>query len=459
MKTTFILLTEDNSGLPIALKLEDEGHKVLYACKPKTDDKHPERTLKIGDGLLQNKVSWNELTNKPPKDAIIIFDMNHHPELADKYRNLGYTVLGSGSFAYELEENRKYGLELMNQAGILTPNTYGFKNVNEALKFLENPPDENPYVFKPDKEEAWMTFVSKDHEQMKKWIEKFAPKIKKGFLLQEVVEGIEISVEMWFNGKDAILYDATLERKRRSNDDEGRNTGCAGDVVWKLNGNERIIQEGINKSLPFFRKNKLPMMIDLNCIVNDDGLWGLEWTPRFGYDASFSLFQLLKIPLGSVLERLVKGEDILMDYAFSSDFALSIRILRDMIEPELPIEIKPTSQHEGKLWWWDIVMGQDGLETGGSGEEIVIITTQAPTIDEAKKIMYEDLEPCIIIPDGDKRTDIGVKAKEDYENLKMLGWLTGKEKEYAVSKPSAKKVHVLPAPPNSEAVGEGNPEK
>jgi phosphoribosylamine-glycine ligase len=92
------------------------------------------------------------------------------------------------------------------------------------------------FVFKPNggqEQDTATTYVSKSSDDMLRYLDKLGT-ITKGveFILQEVVNGTEVSVEGWFNGEDFYFINGTLEEKKFMEGNKGPNTGCAGNLVW-----------------------------------------------------------------------------------------------------------------------------------------------------------------------------------------------------------------------------------
>ena len=59
---------------------------------------------------------------------------------------------------------------------------------------------------------------------------------------------------------------------------------------------------------PILREHEYIGPIDLNSVVNSDGVWGLEFTPRFGYDALPALLELVDGEIGPVIASMARGE-------------------------------------------------------------------------------------------------------------------------------------------------------
>src|SRR4029077_21283944 len=126
---------------------------------------------------------------------------------------------------------------------------------------------------------------------------------------QDFVEGTEISTEGWFNGREFMQpWNHTIERKQLMNDGLGPSGGCAGNVVWPVWEINHVIEEGIARMAPILAEHDYIGPIDLNSVVNDEGVWGLEFTPRFGYDALPALLELIDGEIGPTIAAMARGE-------------------------------------------------------------------------------------------------------------------------------------------------------
>jgi len=125
------------------------------------------------------------------------------------------------------------------------------------------------------------------------------------------VQGQEVSTEGWFDGSNFHFHNHTLEEKKFMAGGYGPNTGCAGNLMWSTNGANRLFSHGIGKTREFLRDHGYRGMVDLNTIVNEQHCYGLEFTPRFGYDSSPSIFSTLDSDLGSFLYSVATGQEIM----------------------------------------------------------------------------------------------------------------------------------------------------
>ena len=165
-------------------------------------------------------------------------------------------VIGDSEIADELEDNRLFGIEIMEKCGIEVPPYEVFSDIDAAKKHIRK--TKKKYVFKPNggqEQETASTYVSTSPEDMLDYIDRLG-EMSKGaeFLLQEVVDGTEVSTEAYFDGEDFHLINGTLEEKKFMDNRRGPNTGCSGNLVWCYRKPPKIFERGLEKLAPYFKK-------------------------------------------------------------------------------------------------------------------------------------------------------------------------------------------------------------
>lgn len=396
-------------------RLQDEGHEVSLFIKEK-------EYSSVYDGVLPKK-------KVPGEDDIIIFDSSGMGKIADLYRKNGYKVFGASGFHDELENSRGFGLEFMENHGISIPETEIFVDFAKGYEFIEKNKDDW-YVFKPSGKNvaASWTYCGCDAEDLTlfmQYIEKnFANDID-DFVLQKFVEGKLISSEYWV-GKNGFInpMNHTVEVKKLMNDDIGPSTGCQGNLVWIGEENSEIAEllQGCEEDLV---KAGYIGPIDLNAIVNKDGIFGLEWTPRFGLDAMPTLLAMLDMDVGELISDLVEGTDTEM--SFKSDFSGGVRITIPPypIEPKSMKELQKISPNEGipirgldegycDVYFYEVkVEGDLIIHSSGTG---VIACVSSPGADPEDCFIdpMQLLDECKV-PEKQYRTDLNKVLPEMYE--------------------------------------------
>ena len=266
-----LLASAGGIGCWFLLRLQREGHECdWFEVEPEPRHQY------VLKGLIPPP-----LKDKPkfkPYD-LVIFDCTGNAELAEEAAKVS-PVIGDSELASKLEDDRQFGIEVMEECGIEVPPYQTFENPEEAKSFIaENP---KRYVYKPfvvdgEEQECDTTYVSDSAEDLTRSIDALFEDSKGApFLLQEVVEGTEISTEGYFDGARFHFLNHTLEEKKFMSGCYGPNTGCSGNLVWVPEHDNRLMGE-IKKLTPFLKEAGYRGMIDLNAIVNESHAYGLEF--------------------------------------------------------------------------------------------------------------------------------------------------------------------------------------
>ena len=419
-----LIVTYSMYGAWFSLQLEEEDHTVdIWLCSH-YDDFSP-----VLSGIIKTP-----LRAKPNfKDYdLVLFDLTGKPKIAEEVMSLGIPCIGDGDLHSQLEDDRLFGIEVMEQCGVGVPFYETFDDIGEAKRFIKK--TNKTFVFKPNggqDQDTATTYVSKSPEDMLRYLDKLGG-ITKGveFLLQEIVHGTEISTEGWFNGEEFFLVNGTLEEKKFMNDRKGPNTGCSGNLVWiydQMNP-PYIFKEGLQKLKDYLQEYKFRGMIDLNTIVTDNKLYGLEWTPRFGYDASATLYSCFN-NIGDFFGAIASG--VRPDVDIISTYASAIRLsippypseIKNKHPEEIPIEGIEEDDCVKNCFLYDCCIGEsDTMCTAGINGLICVPIQSGGSIQETFAKLKIQMSK-IHFPDMQYRTDIEKCVTERYRILDNQGWL------------------------------------
>lgn len=419
----FFMMSKCGEGCGLLEKIRQEGNRTRLYISEKD-------YYSVYEGILKNEKTCN-----PEEDEIVIFDSSSFGEEADRYRRKGIKVFGASGFHDKLENSRNFGLEFMQECGIDIPDTYQFKSTEfgKAFDFLNSPPNEGErFVFKPSGDlPSHLTYVGEDSDELTEYmhfVEGHYGKEIKDFVLQKFVEGALVSSEFWM-GPGGFIRPAnqTIELKKFMNDDLGPSTGCSGNLVWRCD-DSKILERGILRAEKKLVNNGFVGPIDLNTIVNENGVFGLEWTPRFGLDAMPSFIQLIKQDIGGLISDIVKGQTKEMKVSY--DFAAGVRLsippypleppkakLVQEVQPNLHIPLDLPEEYEKNYYLYEVMVHEGELvHSDGTG----VIAVVSCTDQDSKKAFaksYEILEE-ICIPEKQYRTDLGDILPKMYEEVK-----------------------------------------
>lgn len=435
----FLFYTPNVYSAGVAHRVMLEGNQVwMYS-----QEKKYQASLK---GIVPHVSSLIEGLSKKPD--VIVFDMSKYGMEAIKLKRQGYKVFGSGaewkgkSFQDELELDREFGMNIMKQAGIKTPETLPFKgyqikqaieSVNKNNKLLVVKLDDN-------KGGAETSYVGSSPDDMIAQLEYFQKEklIESGtkFILQEKLEGVELSTEQWFyNGNPVFPANGTMETKKLMDNDLGPNTGCSSSTCWFYEVDQpKIIKETLAKVYPLMKQTKFTGPLDINCIISKkDGLpYGIEWTPRLGFSAIYALIRLLNMDISEALYECANGN--MERFVYKPGFGYSIRVsippyplaipnekLKEDIYTESQGERFKYEGSEELVFYSDLMKGEDGLVTAGIDGEVCEVTGYGKNLKQAVNEAEEAFKE-VSIPNKQARLDGYKRVEKQIPILKGLGY-------------------------------------
>jgi phosphoribosylamine--glycine ligase len=169
--------------------------------------------------------------------------------------------------------------------------------------------------------------------------------------------------------------------------------------------------------------------IDLNCIVNSNGIYPLEFTARFGYPTISIQQEGMLTPMSDFLHDLAHGAE--MKLKTRRGFQIGVRIVvppypfddvqtfRSYSKDALIIFQKPS--REG-VHIEDVKLVNDQWVMTGSSGVALIVCGSGPTVKQAQAQVYSRIKN-ILIPGMYYRTDIGDRWFEDSDRLHSWGYL------------------------------------
>lgn len=219
-------------------------------------------------------------------------------------------------------------------------------------------------------------------------------------------------------------FNHTIEHKAMFNDDLGPSSGCAFNIVWKCDHNH-VIEQGIRLFEPMLAEYGHIGPVDLNTIVNEEGVWALEFTPRMGYDAFPTILELIEEDVGELLAKMARGEQP-DHFMVGTGFAAGLRIT---VPPHPSEEFKPqpgipvrgfTRSDREHLYFFDVMFDSSNrLVTTAAYGNLLCATGRGQTIQEAFE-GPNSLANKARIPEKQYRTDAVNELYQDYNKLMSI---------------------------------------
>jgi len=411
-----LMLSESGDGLGLANRLINEGHVVDVFIKELQYEK-------AGEGIVGRPASWRPALKKAD---LVITDMVGFGRYESFIKDFGKPLFGCSPLMDLAELDRQKGIDLFRKAGVKIPETWSFSGPKEAadlVKMWKEP----GYVIKPSGNiSTAKTSVHRQPESFTHALNELPS--DQELIIQKIVEGVEVSTEGWWNGRQWVLpFNHTFEEKRLMNDGLGPNTGCMGNVVIGARKVNKLVQETVLRLEPFLKKTLYRGPVDINCIVNKEGAYGLEITARLGYDAIEALMEGLQEPVADVVFETALG--VKKEMRLTSDYMIAVR----MSVPPWPHE-EPDRRDRGmpilglgpqnlKHVYLTDVYKKGGKYYYAAGDGVLLkATARGATVREARRRVYRTLEE-IKVEGKQYRTDIGLRVEKDMSLLKEWGYL------------------------------------
>jgi phosphoribosylamine--glycine ligase len=416
----FLILSESGSGAGLALRLKAEGHEA----KMKVFDSDYDG---LGEGIVDCACNYSF-------GETVVADCVGFGHVLESYREAGVRIFGGGVFADHLETDRLLAEEVFKQAGVETPKASRAQSWDDAAKMVEDIGSRSEkVVLKPEGGLSGVvpSYVARDVEEALEVLRRFQAKAgtsEVNLTIQEYIEGVALSTEGWFNGEDWApgMFNHTIERKQFLVGDLGPSTGCTGNVVWACDSGDPVVKEVLTKLTLVLRKHRYVGAIDVNTIVNEEGVYALEFTPRFGYDAFPTLlYSLCDFDFGAFIDDLAAGRDT--SVTLSPGFGAGIRIgvppwPSEQFHGEAGIKIRGFAE-EDKQWFYpyEVCLVDDELQSSKGFGILGVVNGQGGCVGEAFARAYRIVSK-LRIADLQYRLDLGEACLRDYRELrKTLG--------------------------------------
>ena len=426
-KKKFLFVSYEALISDIAWQVVKEGHDVKYFIDNKDE-------ADIGDGFVPKCDNWEKEVDWA--DVIIFDDVLGHGTMADKMRAKGKLVVGGSAYTDMLEDDRSFGQEELKKYGIPIIPYENFTSLDDGIEFVKKNPGK--YVIKPSGEAQnikLFLFVGEEEDgkdviQVLEAYKKIAKKQIKVYQLQRKVGGVEVAVGAFFNGSQFVYpINVNFEHKKLFPGNIGPSTGEMGTTMFWSDPN-KIFNNTLIKMEPKLKEEKYVGYIDLNCIVNNNGIYPLEFTARFGYPTIFIQQEGINMPISEFLYGLADGS--LTRFKAKSGFQIGVRLVRSPFPYGADLKILEQHQRETVVIFKkpngegvhieDVkLVDNEWVLTGTSGVSLVVVGC-GQTMKQAQHQVYSRIQN-ILIPDMYYRTDIGDRWFEDSDKLHNWGYL------------------------------------
>lgn len=363
----------------------------------------------IKDFAKKNNIDYAIVT---PDDPLVA-------GLVDALEEIKIPCFGPNKNAAIIEGSKVFAKNLMKKYKIPTAKYETFENYDKAIEYLKTAP--MPTVIKADglalgkgviiaetKEKAFDTVknIMKD---------KAFGKSGDRIVIEEFLEGVEVSILSFTDGKTIIPMISSMDHKRIGDKDTGLNTGGMGTIAPNPYYTKEIAKECFDKIfIPTISAMNKEGRTFKGCLyfglmITKDGAKVIEYNCRFGDPETQVILPLLKSDLLDIMIATTNGNLDKVKVEFENKSAACII----MASEGYPLEYKkgfainiPKDIIE-RVYFAGVKKENEKLLTNGG--RVLGITNIADTLDKAIKLSYEDAKQ-ISFEGAYYRKDIGEKA-------------------------------------------------
>ena len=432
MKVLFV--SNDLIGGNLAYLIKKEGHDVkLYI-----EDQGRHENF---DNMVTKTYNWHKELRWVGKNGLIVFDDIGYGEEQDELRKKGYTVFGGNKWADKLEKDRVYGQKIFKEYGLKTVPLKDFKNIKTAIAFVKR--NKKAWVIKQNNHHysKILNYIGElsDGRDVVGMLENYSRNIKlcnEKVSLHERIQGVEIGVGRYFNGKDWVgPIEFNIEYPKLFPGDVGPMTSEMGTLAWySMDENNKLYKEIIEKMKPYLQKIDFRGDFEINCMVNETGAYPLEATPRLGSPIIHLHSEIHQSPWLEFLYAVAKGKKYNLKWKKGFGIVVLVAVppfpnvektQRNLIYGSI-VDIKNITDEELKhIHYEEVAIKKHNKKYYVSDNRgyVLYVTGIASSIKKVQENVYGILKK-IHIPRMFYRNDIGDSfLKINQTKLKKWGWL------------------------------------
>jgi phosphoribosylamine---glycine ligase len=371
---------------------------------------------------------------------VIAFCKRHHIDLvvvgpegplalgiADDLRRAGIAVMGPSYAAARLESSKIFAKEMMGANNIPTAGFRVFNDFKKAREYIEAFPEDETIVVKayglaagkgvivaPGREEA---IDAAERMLVKKEFGSSGKRI----IVEEYLEGKEVSVMVITDGDEIIPLATSQDHKRAYDGDTGPNTGGMGAFspasILKKKDLEDIMEKIIKPTILGLKKEKMDYrgVLYAGIMMTHDGPKLLEYNVRFGDPETQVILPRMKSDLAEIFMRTATGQLSGTEIEWDDSECVCVVLAAEGYPGEYEkgreisgiieaMETRAIVFHAGTKY--------EGERLVSCGGRVMNVVGMAPDMEQASEKAYKGAAK-ICFEGKWCRSDIGIRARSD----------------------------------------------
>lgn len=340
--------------------------------------------------------------------------------LVDMLNEKDIPCFGPTKAAAIIEGSKAFSKDLMKKYGIPTAEYETFDDMDKALEYVQT--CRIPVVIKADGLALGKgVIIAETREDAVEGIHTIMEERKFGasgdtVVIEEFLEGPEVSVLSFTDGKTVRPMVSSMDHKRALDGDKGLNTGGMGTVAPNPYYTDDVAAECMEKIfLPTVRAMEKEGRTFKGCLyfglmITKDGPKVIEYNSRFGDPETQVVLPLLEGDLLEIMQATTEGTLDEVDFSFANKCACCLVAASEgyPVSYEKGFEITLPEEHD------NIFIAGSRLEDGvqrTNGGRVLGVTEVADTLQEAVDKAYATMKT-VHFDNMYYRKDIGAKALE-----------------------------------------------
>ena len=379
-------------------------------------------TALVGENVkidIKNNQAVVDFSKEKEIDLVVVAPDDYLMQgMVDALTLSGVKAFGATKSASRLEWSKAFSKDFMKRHNIPNASSETFSSFETALAYIKT--HTIPIVIKADGLALGKgVVIAQTHEEAETalrsfMVEKLFGESGSSVVIEEFLEGSEISIHAFCDGTVAKLFPVSRDHKRIGEGNTGPNTGGMGTIA-PVKVPEGFLEE-VEKTviipvLEGMRSEGMPFagILYPGLMVTKSGIKVIEFNARFGDPEAQSYMRLLESDLVDIMLACIEGKLATSDVRFKSESVCTV-VLASGGYPEKYTAGFPI---KGLDYSFDpsVVIFYAGTEQAGSdvltaGGRVLGVSATGTTSDAATKKAYEALS-AITFEDVQYRKDIG----------------------------------------------------
>ncbi|AET66403.1 phosphoribosylamine--glycine ligase [Desulfosporosinus orientis DSM 765] len=365
-------------------------------------------------GLVEFALKENiDLTVVGPEDPLSL-------GIGDAFKEAGLRIFGPNQAAAQLEGSKSFAKTIMESAQVPTAKWQVFEDPILAKEFIQR--IGAPCVLKADGLAAGKgVIVAMDLETAIQAVDEIMDgsfgSAGKKLLVEEFLEGQEVSLLCFSDGKTALPMVPVQDHKRALDGDLGLNTGGMGTYspppIWTDELETTVMRDLVVPTLRVMEERGAPFVgvLFLGLMLTDQGPKLLEYNVRFGDPETQVVMKRMESDLLPILWACTEGRLSEVGLEWKKEVAVCV-VMAAQGYPLAYIKGTPIKLPDNGTKDAVIFHAGTGISEGelvSAGGRVLGVTAEARTLQEAREKAYALVDQ-IDFPNAHYRQDIGLKG-------------------------------------------------